>query len=125
MFENIIQRLESRTQRSIDETMSRVSTMTCGDVLKTRYTRDLLTNAAFDIVKLLKPEEDLPAKVIDKIKVRTTHRNLKRLKADLVKLSDAIKADDPDDITISVNWNRNRTWGMNPSVVVSAGSEIK
>lgn len=123
MFDVIIQKLESRMKRDVDDTMSRVSTMTCGDILKTRYTRDLLTNAAFDIVKLLKPEEELPAKVIDKIKVRTTHQNLKRLKADLAKLGDAIKADDPDDITISVNWNRSRTWGMNPAVVVSAGGE--
>ena len=123
MFDVITKKLESRTQRGVDETMSRVSTMTCGDVLKTRYTRDLLTNAAFDIVKLLRPEESLPAKVVDKIRVRTTHQHLKRLKTDLAKLNDAMKADDPNDITITVNWNRSRTWGMNPSVVVSAGSE--
>ena len=123
MFDNITKKLESRMRRDVDDTMSRVSTMTCGDILKTRYTRDLLTNAAYEIVKLLKPEEDLPAKVVDKIRVRTTHQNLKRLKADMAKLRAAIKADDPGDITIAVSWIRSRTWGANPAVVVSAGRE--
>ena len=107
---------------SLSKTEQVLHNVTCGEALKTWGLRNLMTPIARDAVCSEDESEPLPEVAIRKMLARAALQQRKSLIAAETKMDKANSAEYPEKITITVEWKRSKSWGMNPTATVRAGS---
>lgn len=113
--------LTKEVERNLARTESVLHNAKCGEALKTWGLRNLMTPMARDMVSMAEEGEPIPEMAIRKMLARAARRERKSLADAEVKMDRANSAEYPDKITISVEWRKTKSWGMNPTATVRAG----
>ncbi len=124
MYPYLNMMLGREAEASLSRTEQILRTTKCGEALKTWGLRNLMTPVARDAVCLEDEDEPLPEVAVKKMLARATLQERKALVAAEAKMDNASDAEYPEKITITVEWKRSRSWGLNPTATVSAGSCI-
>ena len=118
IFPNLTAAVNAHHDEQMKKFAADLDRLTCGDALASWYYCDRMTDAAHKLVKASDPAALLPETAKKKMLSRFTRENEKSRAKYLDKLAAAEAAPDPEFITVNMEWKRNRTWGMNPTVEI-------
>lgn len=119
MFPNLTAAVNAHFDEAAEKFTANLSTITTGEALSRWYYRDRMTAAALRIAQETDPAEPLPAKVREKMVSRFTRENEHDRQKYLQQLENAANAPELEDLTVCVEWAKNRTWGANPTATVT------
>lgn len=120
MFPNLTAAVNAHFDASAAKFAAELETVTAGDALAHWYYRDRMTPAALRMVQETNPAEPLPAKVRGKMSARFHRENESDRQKYLHKIERAANAPELRELTVCVEWAKNRTWGANPTATVTA-----
>lgn len=122
MYENIKAAIASHEAEMNAEFSALLSGKTCGDILNSWYLRERTTPKAFDALKKAAPDSIPEEWIIKKMIAKKAREESKNSERRLSIIAAAENAKDANDISVSVEWTRSRTWGANPHAAVRAYS---
>lgn len=100
----------------------KLETVTTGEALEGWYYRNRMTAAALRMAKEADPADPLPEKVREKMVYRFHRENESDRQKYLHKLDRAATAPAIEDMTVCVEWARNRTWGKTPTATATVNN---
>lgn len=120
VFPNLTAAVNAHFDENAAKFAANLETITAGEALASWYYRDRMTPAALRMAQETDPAEPLPAKVREKMVSRFQRENESDRQKYLHKLERAANAPELRDLTVCVEWAKNRTWGANPTATVTA-----
>ncbi len=123
MFPNLTAAVNAHFDEAAAKFAAALDTMTTGEALNGWYYRDNMTAAALRIAQETNPAEPLPVKVREKMLSRFNRENERDRQKYLQRLEIAANAPELEDLTVCVEWAKNRTWGANPTATVTVNHD--
>lgn len=120
VFPNLTAAVNAHFDENAAKFAANLETITTGEALAGWYYRNRMTPAALRMAQETDPAEHLPAKVREKMVSRFQRENENDRQKYLHKLERAANAPELRDLTVCVEWAKNRTWGANPTATVTA-----
>ena len=93
--------------------------MTIGDFIRAGLMKELSPKAR-ERVEALPYSEQLPQKIVEKIEKKQQRATEGAMNKRFAKLHEVEEVEAPAAASISVEWHKSRTWGMNPRARVAA-----
>lgn len=119
MFPNLTAAVNVHFDENAAKFAANLETITTGEALAGWYYRNRMTPAALRMAQETDPAEPLPAKVREKMVSRFQRENESDRRKYLHKLERAANAPELQDLTVCVEWAKSRTWGANPTAIVT------
>ena len=118
-FENIRAAVNAHYDAEIARRFEALETVTCSEALGFWWYLQMLTTAALKIVKDCDPDDLLPEEAKKKMRARILRNYTRYRTSQLQKIEAAENAPDLEDLSVVVEWTKNRTWGMNPTATAT------
>ena len=118
MYTNLREQVNNHFDNELNKFTNNISQLTNGEALKTWYYTETMTDAAFKEVKNSPAEQIISETVKKKMLKRFNNENEKSRNKYLYKLERAEQVTAPENVTITVTWCKNKTWGYNPTAEV-------
>lgn len=123
MFENLRNAVNRHFDEAAEKYVNDLAGINCKYALDHWYYRDQMTAAAFEMVKAADPADPIPASAAAKMIKRFNASNEKNRAQYLGRLDRAENAAPLDNAVIVVTWAKSRTWGYNPTAVVTCNGD--
>lgn len=121
MFQYLKDMVIHEAEVGVFQTREMINKSTCGYALSNYYLRSLMTPGAKDLIVSNDGTSPIPDAAAKKMIARDTKSKRKTMLSKLQRIDDALSADIPEIISVSVEWHRGRYGEMNPAVTVRAG----
>lgn len=120
MMENMRKAIKAHEDESNRKFAAAIQGMAAGQLLKSWYYRDNMTEKAMQSLQAM-DSETIPDKwIIEKMEKKHARKEAKAAADRMEKVRTAEGYDLPETINISVEWKRSSTWGYNPTATVTA-----
>ena len=124
MYTNLRNAIKEHEAKTLEKFNTEVETKTASALLKSWYYRELMTPKTVETVKGLNPDAIPDAETLKKIKAKKAREESKRTALRLAKIEAAENASESLYIDVSVEFNKSRVWGWNPSATVRTSTTI-
>lgn len=118
-FPNLTAAVNAHFDNAAQKFRDEIETIDCATVTGLWYWRERCTPAALKMIEESASHDSIPEAAKRKMIARFERENEKSRAKYLAKLEKAAAAPEAEYIAINMEWRRNATWGMNPTVEIS------